>query len=60
MLRINIKLIYFTLISLLVVAQLTDAIPAGELPRYERGVLYLPNKAIALGKQSGQKKKHLK
>lgn len=42
---------HLTLWILLVVAQLSNAAPAGDLPRYEPGVLYLPDKAIALGKQ---------
>lgn len=42
-------MIYLTLWFLLA-AQLLNAAPAGDLPRYEPGVLYLPDKAIALGK----------
>lgn len=34
----------------LLLLQLTSAAPAKDLPRYEPGVLYLPDKAIALGK----------
>lgn len=43
------SLTYLGFVCLLLL-QLTSAAPAEDLPRYEPGVLYLPDKAIALGK----------
>ncbi|KAG2205576.1 hypothetical protein INT47_005951 [Mucor saturninus] len=39
---------YLTFLILVIASQLSNAAPAGDLPRYEPGVLYLPDKAIAL------------
>lgn len=48
--KLNINLTYLMLTSLIIVAQLASALPAAvDLSKRADGVLYLPDKAIALG-----------